>query len=201
MLALLAILIGAGDIDREVRPKAPPPVVIPIPTGAPIRWDYQFSTDWTPVTRSQRIWRTAKRLDDSGRWEESVIGQPGGRVREIIAESDSDRTFATTGRNPAGSGGVGEGFEWSVFVGGSWTAGLDVEFATNGPRIVVALTHYPFEGVTHHYGWSVLSNELVSGLGWHFDVEDLRALYRWPRYWAVVQLYSLWLQFQQHREE
>jgi hypothetical protein len=189
MLALLAIVVTC-DIDRQAKPQQPPPV-IPIPTGKVLFWDDRLYTDWRPMTRELPVWRTAKRLDEAGRSEESAIGQRGGRFRELFAQSDSDRTFATTGRNPVGSGGVGEGFEWTVFVGESWTAGLDVEFTASGPRAVVALAHYPFEGVTHRYGWSVLSGQLVHGIGWHFDADELRGLYYWPRLVALMYLGAL----------
>ncbi|MBN9119763.1 MAG: hypothetical protein J0I06_11500 [Planctomycetes bacterium] len=197
MLALLAILAGAGDNEQAIQPKQPPPpLIVPIPIGkAGPDYRYRFCTDWTPVTRSRHVWRSGTRPDRSDRWEDSVAGHRGGRFREQIAESDDARTFATTGRNPAGSGGVGEGFEWSAFVGDSWTAGLDAEFTPGGPRVVVALTYYPFEGVAHRYGWSVLSGQLVHGLGWHLEDEDLRALYRWPQYWGVLQLCALFRQF------
>jgi hypothetical protein len=90
---------------------------------------------------------------------------------------------------------VGEGFEWSAFVGECWTAGLDVEFTPTGPRIVLAVVYYPFDGVTHRYGWSVLAGQLVHGIGWHLDDGDMWALYRWPQFWAVVQLVRVYRYF------
>jgi hypothetical protein len=196
MLALLAMLVCAGDNEQAVCPKPPPPpVVIPIPNGAGAQFRFRLSTDWAPVTHLRPVWRMAQRFDNPDRWEESVSGQSGGRIRERIAESDVGRVFATTGQSAAGSGGVGAGFEACVYVGGSWTAGVDVECTPRGPRLVLALTHYPFEGVTRHYGWSVLSNQLVHARGWHFEEDDLRWLHYRPRFAAMMYLYDLrrWL--------
>lgn len=192
MLTLLAVLIGAGDIDREMRPKRPAPLVVPIPTGSAIRWEYSLSTGWRSMSRARPVWRTGKRIDDSGRWEEALLGQPGCRVHEIVAEDECQRTVATAGRNPAGSGGVGEGFDWSVFVGNSWTAGLDVEFTSNGPRIVLALAYYPFEGVCHRYGWSVLSGQLLHRNDWHFTADDLQSIYYMPRLAVLFTVWNFW---------
>jgi hypothetical protein len=199
MLTLLAILACAGDNEQDTRPKPPAPVVIPIPTGV-TPWDYRLSTGWSPMTRALPRWRMGKRHDD-GRWEESVIGQRGGRVREIIVETESFRTFATSGRNSAGSGGVGEGFAWSAFVGGSWTADLDVEFTSNGPRIVVGLAYYPFDGVAHRYGWSVLSGQLLHGVDWSFTEDDLCSIYYTPRFAALMTFYQFWRGLGLDREE
>lgn len=200
MLMLLAILVSAGDIDQLPRPKAPAPVVIPIPTGV-TPWDFRLSTGWSPMTRALPQWRMGKRLDDSGRWEESVIGQRGGRVRETIAEAEFHRTFATTGRNPAGNGGVGEGFAWSAFVGASWTADLDLEFTPSGPRVVVGLAYYPFDGIAHRYGWSVLSGQLLHGVDWSFTEDDLRSIYYMPRFAALITFYQFWRGLGLDREE
>jgi hypothetical protein len=188
MFTVLTLLVAAGGDEQAIRPKSPPPLVVPVPIPNGPDYRYRLYTDWMPLTDSRRPWRTGRRLEKPGRWEEALVGRPGGRIRELVAEIDDHRAFATTGRRTDGNGGVGEGFEWSAFVGDCSTAGFDLEFTATGPRIVIAVAYYPCDGVTHRYGWSVLAGQFVHGIGWHLDDEDMRALYRWPQFWAVVQL-------------
>ena len=176
MMTLIAILACACTDDQAIRPKPGPVPVIPIPNGPPVH-DYWLGTDWTPFTRSRPPWRSARRLEETGNWEEAEVGRQGGRIRTRIADTNEGHTDATTGPRPAGSGHIGAGFECSVFVGSSWTAGLDVEFTSGGPRVVVVLTNYPYDGVNQSYGWSVLAGELVQRSRWYLDTDDLSLSY------------------------
>lgn len=191
-MSVLFLLLACSSVtEARARQANPAPdVPLPIPTGR-VGYDYRVYTDWAPLTQPRPVWRVARWVDESVGWEEAVAGRAGGRHRKLVTQTECYRLSATTARLAAGDGGVGAGFEWEAFVGNSWTAGLELEFTATGPRVVVALTHFPIEGHTRRYGWSVLTAQVVTASGTAYGNDEARAIYWHARSFAVTQLRTL----------
>ena len=191
MMALVVLLVGVvGADDLGFRPKPSPLPVIPIPTGG-TQLQYRLYTDWTPVSHARPVWRSAKRLEDTGSWEESVVGRAGGRFRAGIWATDYTRLDATTGRRFAGDGGVGSGFEWRAYLGNSCDFRLEVEFTARGPRVVLGVTYWTWEHREYALGCSVLAGQIVYRHGWNFEANELQGYCYMPRLLVLFMLQTL----------
>jgi hypothetical protein len=185
MNAVLLMLLGTSSPVLQVKP-AP---IIPIPTGR-VGPDYRLFTDWAPPG-ARPVWRTARWVEERDCWEETRVGRDDGHRRTTVARNDFWRVSARTGRRNGANPALGAGLEWDVYIGNEWSGGLDVELTPTGPRIIVALTHYPVEGVTRRYGWNVLAAEPVLARGLSFDGDALFELYLLVRVFIWEQFSAL----------